>query len=63
MAMVRWEELPQRRRDEIDNGCVALSGMTKEMWDDFFGTAIARMWRWTMSPTGRKRCASAGRSG
>jgi hypothetical protein len=36
MAMVRWEELPQRRRDEIDNGCVALSGMTKEMWDDFF---------------------------
>jgi hypothetical protein len=40
MAMVRWEELPQRRRDEIDNGCVALSGMTERLVRDQMARAL-----------------------
>lgn len=33
MKQVTWDQLSQERRDEINSGCLALSGMTIEMLD------------------------------
>jgi hypothetical protein len=33
VSLVRWEELPQHRRDEINAACIAFIGMSVEMMD------------------------------